>query len=266
MKRKSIFLTLLSIIGLIFLGVFIFIDTSQIEFHPKQIPQSKSLPDFSKCKTVQEKIISFKKFLKPIADAENGIILSERTKLTKIRAKSQFGKIKKADINWLNKRAKYYCIDEFSCEDKEDLITLGNRMDIIPTPMILSQAAIESGWGSSGFSRKYNNLFGLRTFDQRNGVVPRQRAQGGTFRVAKYKTVNQSVKFYLKTLNTVGAYKKLRRMREQFRENHEPINPFVLAEGLVKYSDLGNKYVRMVQATMKHFYNEDSKKVSEKKD
>ena len=39
------------------------------------------------------------------------------------------------------------------------------RVEIIPNSIVLAQAAIESGWGSSRFAQEYNALFGEYTYD-----------------------------------------------------------------------------------------------------
>jgi len=54
--------------------------------------------------------------------------------------------------------AKKYKVDQASAEiiHKELL----RRVDIIPPPLLISQAANESAWGTSRFAKLGNNLFG----------------------------------------------------------------------------------------------------------
>ncbi|WP_246744439.1 glucosaminidase domain-containing protein, partial [Salmonella enterica] len=40
--------------------------------------------------------------------------------------------------------------------------TLLERVDIIPTSMVATMAAAESGWGTSKLARSNNNLFGMK--------------------------------------------------------------------------------------------------------
>ena len=49
---------------------------------------------------------------------------------------------------------------------------------MIPNSIVLAQAAIESGWGSSRFAQEYNALFGEYTYDNSKGVVPLERESG----------------------------------------------------------------------------------------
>lgn len=41
------------------------------------------------------------------------------------------------------------------------------RVDILPPELVLSQAATESGWGTSRMARKLNNFFGHYCFEKR---------------------------------------------------------------------------------------------------
>lgn len=54
------------------------------------------------------------------------------------------------------------------------------RVDIILASLVLAQAALESGWGTSRFALDGNNLFGTRTYDappmHRASSPPRARA------------------------------------------------------------------------------------------
>ena len=47
---------------------------------------------------------------------------------------------------------------------------LGNlliKVDIVPISLALAQAAIESGWGTSRYSREGNAIYGQYTFDEK---------------------------------------------------------------------------------------------------
>ena len=64
-------------------------------------------------------------------------------------------------------RAMHKCIDyiNFSLP----------RLDRVPYEMIVAQAALETGWGTSRFAVEGNNLFGIRTWDK---DTPHMIAQG----------------------------------------------------------------------------------------
>ena len=80
--------------------------------------------------------------------------------------------------------------------------------------MIIGQAALESGWGTSRFAKEANNLFGIRTFTE---SVPHLRPQGidkwPGWGVRKFESKCDSVKEYVRLLNEHPAYKEFRELR-----------------------------------------------------
>ncbi len=57
-------------------------------------------------------------------------------------------------------------------ESKESLLS---AIDTIPTSLALVQAAIESNWWRSRFSKHYNNYFGLSCFKPSCEIVPKNQ-------------------------------------------------------------------------------------------
>ena len=55
-------------------------------------------------------------------------------------------------------RALHKCIDYINFTTP--------RMNRVPFEMIIGQAALETGWGTSRFAVEGNNLFGIRTWDK----------------------------------------------------------------------------------------------------
>jgi Bax protein len=117
--------------------------------------------------------------------------------------------------------------------------------------MALAQAAIESGWGRSRFAREAHNLFGVVTDSQRQGMKPRKRDAGKKTLLRRYPSLRESVRGYLHTLNTHGAYRLLRETRHRLRAANQPIKGTALTTGLKRYSELGERYIRMVNALIK---------------
>ena len=66
----------------------------------------------------------------------------------------------------------------------------------IPSELIVAQAVIETGWGTSRFANEANNLFGIR--------------QG----LKVFKTKCDSVADYIRIINEVSAYAEFREMRQ----------------------------------------------------
>ena len=66
----------------------------------------------------------------------------------------------------------------------------------VPSELIVAQAIIETGWGTSRFANEGNNLFGIR--------------QG----LKVFETKCDSVKDYIRIINEVPAYSEFREMRQ----------------------------------------------------
>ncbi len=134
--------------------------------------------------------------------------------------------------------------------DGGDRDALLRRMDIVPVSLVLAQAAVESGWGTSRFVRQANSFFGQRTFDPAApGLTPKQST--GDFRVREFATIARSVRAYMHNLNTHPAYQALRRAREQSRREHgAPKGPDLLAH-LLPYSEDRETYVATVRQVMR---------------
>lgn len=123
---------------------------------------------------------------------------------------------------------------------------LNMRVNTIPPELVIAQAALESGWGTSELAREENNLFGRRCFYVDDCVVG---DQGERYR--RFKNVDAAVRLYFRDLNTLLPYVQMRRIRAA----NGAEDPHLLAGGLTQYSSKGQGYVRMVQSMLKQ--NED---------
>lgn len=125
------------------------------------------------------------------------------------------------------------------------------RVDTIPTSLALAQAATESAYGTSRFARQGNNLFGEWTFIPGTGLVPKERPPGATYEVRRFATPYDSVRSYLRNLNTHRAYRLLREQRTHLRTAGRPLKGMDLARGLEKYSTRGEAYVEDIRAIIR---------------
>ncbi|RAV24162.1 protein bax, partial [Staphylococcus warneri] len=82
--------------------------------------------------------------------------------------------------------------------------SLLTRVDINPTHFVATQAATESGWGTSKLAQQNNNLFGMRCGSQSCNNVP-WKTKG----YAAYPDIEGSVIAYMRNLNTHRAYNSL---------------------------------------------------------
>jgi Bax protein len=206
------------------------------------------LPDFSQFKDVEKKKKAFFDFLRPIARAENRKVLKERAYVLSQWQDLQQGKaLSGKDQEKLSSLAQKYRVDAKHTEGRDFFKKMLMRIDKIPVSLALIQAAKESGWGTSYFARKGNNLFGQWCFKKGCGLVPRQRPAGARYEVKKFKDVSESVQAYIQNLNSHPAYQELRQQRYQMRLAGKEPDAQLMAEGLGKYSQIGRKYVNTVQ-------------------
>lgn len=206
----------------------------------KSVTTLKGLPDFSKFVEVKEKKEAFFTTLYPIIEEENQHIVKIRSALIALN-ELPFETLEADHLAYIGKLAKYYRVDETL--NNKTIPTLLERVDIIPPSLALTQAAIESGWGSSRFSRKGNNLFGQWCFSKGCGMVPSARDSDKAHEVAKFSSVNAAVRAYLKNLNTNSAYKKLRDKRAKIRNQDGDLTGIALAQTLTEYSEEREKYI-----------------------
>ena len=127
-------------------------------------------------------------------------------------------------------RAMHKCIDyiNFSLP----------RLDRVPYEMIVAQAALETGWGTSRFAVEGNNLFGIRTWDK---DTPHMIAQGmgkkwPGWGVRIFASKCDSVKEYIRLLNEHPAYADFRKARDVFFVQNTNPDPLVLIKNIDKFS------------------------------
>ncbi len=233
-------LTTLVMAGILAAGVVVALLPSLLTRQPPSpLPQVTIEDlDLSDIDSIQEKKQRFFSFLGPIVVAENDRIRAQRARLTDA--------LETGDEKVLTQlRHEYELPAEASAEK------LLRRIDVVPLELVLAQAANESMWGDSRFAREGNNLFGQWCFTPGCGLVPQQREAGLSHEVAVFDTINAAVAAYLKNINTHRAYRKLRTLRAQARDQNERPDPLVLAQGLSAYSERGEEYIAEVQSMIR---------------
>ncbi len=115
----------------------------------------------------------------------------------------------------------------------QKLDELLRRLNTHPVSIILAQAALESGWGTSRFFVEANNVFGIWTFKKGSGV----KAVSSEARLARFSSILEAVQEYLFNINVGWAYEGFRIKRIDSEK------PLVLINYLEKYSILRKEYV-----------------------
>ncbi len=208
---------------------------------------SSPLPDFSIYTDVKKKKRDFFQFLQPKIKFANDEILAERRQV--IELQTHLPNLSRSDLRTLDKLSEKYDVE--LNEPHEKIQELLIRVDIIPASLAMAQAANESAWGTSRFAQEGNNLFGQWCYVKGCGLVPLQRHGKQKHEVAKFDSITDSVKSYMRNLNTQHAYKDLRQLRAEARKDDIKITGLTLAKGLWGYSTRRDAYIHEIQAMIK---------------
>ena len=112
----------------------------------------------------------------------------------------------------------------------------------VPPSLVIAQAALESGWGTSRFFVEGNNLFGVWAFRKDDNVI---EAEGSNALLRRYGSILNSVRDYIFNVNVGWAYSK-------FREGRlKGYDPLKLSEFLSLYSVERRHYVEKVKRIIK---------------
>ena len=197
-----------------------------------------------------------------IADANRKIIL-ERAELINLRDDFHYVIKKKRRLRWLNEIAsKYKFGDNFFTNNltrqtyKQKIDTLLFRVDYIPEKLILAQAVIESGWGSSKFAIEDNNYFGIHCYTKGCGPAATD-VENPKFWVKSFPSLHSCIQEYLSLLNTGYAYEGLRQTRLELRRKKLYPDALLLANGLEKYSEKGSEYIELIHSVIKNYLPDD---------
>jgi len=123
--------------------------------------------------------------------------------------------------------------------------------------LIITKASLESNYGKSRFAIEGNNLFGIRQFDKlENGMLPQQIASSVKWRVARFDSKCDSVKYYINLLNNNHHYEDFRKERAYQKNNNLnlPTRYFIKLE---KYATNPN-YPDLLLKTYKNLYETKS--------
>ena len=122
----------------------------------------------------------------------------------------------------------------------------------VPIEMLVGQAVLESGWGTSRFAKEANNLFGIRVFKSTSPhLLPLgvEKWQGWGVRV--FKTKCDSVKEYIRLLNEHPAYEDFRIMRAKMLATNQPLDSKKLIKTLKAFSTTEDYALRVINMMSK---------------
>ncbi|WP_101757522.1 glucosaminidase domain-containing protein [Oceanicoccus sp. KOV_DT_Chl] len=216
---------------------------------PKASYSDPELPDFAVYQSVKEKKTAFFNFVLQFVREENRRIAKLREALLRLQQNSE--QLTQKERIWLKSLAEYYRVKVEAKAMTRVIAELTLRVDQIPPSLALAQAANESAWGTSRFAIEGNNLFGQWCFSKGCGLIPDGRISGAMHEVASFDSPKQSVESYIRNINAGRAYKDLRSIRAQLRQEQQPISGYELAAGLMSYSERGEDYIKEVRRMMR---------------
>ena len=181
----------------------------------------------------------------PILHKANQDILIKRNIFFEIEKK-----IQNNNLNVLEAAILKKLFNEFKVKNN-DLAELKKRIDIVPISLGIAQAAIESGWGTSRFAVEGNAYFGQKVVGIKAKGIKPSDSENPLIKVRSFKNLNDSVKAYINNLNTHFAYKNFRKSRNELRSFGKTLEGRVLANQLIKYSEIGDDYIENIQKIIK---------------
>jgi uncharacterized FlgJ-related protein len=135
----------------------------------------------------------------------------------------------------------------------------------VPLEMLVAQAALESARGKSRFAVKANNLFGIRVFKKETPhLLPLGVDKWPGWGVRIFETKCDSVKEYLRILNTHPAYIDFRELRNQMLKANKPLDAKKLIKTLKSFSTTEDYDMRVINMMKK--INKALNSLEEKKD
>ena len=157
------------------------------------------------------------------------------------------------NLGLVSKEMKYKTKKEFVkelgyCVDYINFTTPVDKR--VPIEMLVGQAVLESGWGTSRFAKEANNLFGIRVFKSTAPhLLPLGMDKWQGWGVRVFKTKCDSVKEYIRLLNEHPAYEDFRVMRAKMLATNQPLDSVKLIKTLKAFStttDYASRVINMM--------------------
>jgi Bax protein len=138
----------------------------------------------------------------------------------------------------LSQEDSLFLEEQLSAYKAADIHDLREKLFTHPSSIVLAQAAIESGWGTSRFFLEGNNVFGIWSYNPReNRMRTRFGRDGQNIYVRKYDHISSSIEDYFNTVARSKAYTTFRKIRMKTD------NVFEMVDYLNRYSEMGHEYV-----------------------
>jgi Bax protein len=190
--------------------------------------------------TISDKKEIFIKCLLANVLRNNKNIILQRLTIIDIKERLNDNRIvTKEELQWLENISKSYRTKSM------DFDALLKKVDVFPPSLIIAQAIVESGWGTSRFAIEGNSIFGEHFSNGAEGNYI--QAGESEIKLRAFKTIIEAVESYSLNLNRHRAYRNLREMRFIARQNNEKLNSLELVKALGSYSEMGVEYIKYLK-------------------
>ena len=126
--------------------------------------------------------------------------------------------------------------------ETDSISELKKRIYPHPVSLALTQAILESGWGTSGIFRKGNNIFGIMSFSSDESRYRVRYPDSNAKRyIRTYDSIITSIEDYYLLISKVSSYRKFRQMRWNGASAHE------LLHYINSYHE-SDQYIEMAQS------------------
>ena len=239
--QKFVLGALLSLMALAIYSLVDIITSSGDKNEPVQasVPeQNETMPLHAlpeKALSVTEKKRRFIQSILPAVQNVKQELDAEYVKARSLIAKKERSAEEKA---WLRVQMQRYNVSGYPC--------LLRCMHTHPSSLVVAQAALETGWGSSRFFNEANNVFGIWSYNKHEPrIAASEQRSGKTIYVKKYASLDDAIRSYFRMIAKGYAYSGFRKARMQTD------NPFELLRHLRHYSELRDEYVARLYYVIK---------------
>lgn len=127
----------------------------------------------------------------------------------------------------------------------DSVLELKKRIYPHPVSLALTQAVLESGWGTSSIARKGNNLFGILSFSPEDSRLKMQFNDGeDDIYLKTYNCILESVENYYLLISRVSSYKKFRDKRWEGASSSKLLYFLDSYHETKQYAELANSIIR----------------------
>lgn len=137
--------------------------------------------------------------------------------------------------------------EEYLESTKEVATKTAKRNGLFPSVM-LAQSVLESNWGRSELSKKYNNYFGIKEIKKGEGVVyeTEEYVDGESGRYLesfkKYSSKQESFEHYAKLLTKADRYKEVKKATNYIEAAHA-----IMKAGYATDPKYANKIISVIE-------------------